>query len=152
MHPDTVSQSPSPVTVDDHAMAAQHPVALLISGRARDEVETFARRVHITQFGQARPFVAVKASMFPRHTQMLQRHLAEPMATATGGSMFISDVEEMPIRAQDAFMKVLRKSVLAPPTGVRLVTGTTVSLLERIGAGHFNEELFYRLNVIHLVV
>src|SRR4029078_7961200 len=36
--------------------------------------------------------------------------------------------------------------------GVRLISGTTVSLLDRIAAGTFSEQLFYRLNIIHLTV
>ena len=33
----------------------------------------------------------------------------------------------------------------------RLISGTTVSLLDRVAAGTFSERLFYRLNIIHLV-
>ncbi len=151
MHPVSQSAAPGLDSDEEEALAARHPVALLISGQAGDEVATIARRIHAMQFGEAAPFVTVQARAFPRHSQTLQRHLAKPMATAAGGSIFISDVEEMPIRAQDAFMNVLKEQVFARPTGARLMTGTTVSLLGRVGAGHFSEALFYRLNVIHLV-
>jgi sigma54-dependent transcription regulator len=37
-----------------------------------------------------------------------------------------------------------------PSDAVRLISGTTVSLLERIAGGTFSDQLFYRLNIIHL--
>ncbi len=137
---------------DDEALAQRHRVALLISGGARLEIEAVARRVHTAQFGHGAPFVALNASTFPSHPRRLQRFLAAPFEAAALGTMFVSDLEEMPVRAQDAFFKVLIEPLWAGAPTVRLISGTTVSLLERIAAGQFKEELFYRLNVIHLVV
>jgi DNA-binding NtrC family response regulator len=39
----------------------------------------------------------------------------------------------------------------APGSDVRLVSGTTVLLFDRLGSGRFSERLFYRLNVLHVV-
>jgi transcriptional regulator of aromatic amino acid metabolism len=43
------------------------------------------------------------------------------------------------------------ESARRPSAAVRLISGTTVSLLERVAAGTFSERLFYRLNILHLV-
>jgi DNA-binding NtrC family response regulator len=40
--------------------------------------------------------------------------------------------------------------VRGPSTAVRLMSGTTVSLVDRIAAGTFSAQLFYRLNIIHV--
>ena len=42
------------------------------------------------------------------------------------------------------------ESARVPSAAVRLISGTTVSLLDRVAAGTFSERLFYRLNTIHL--
>jgi DNA-binding NtrC family response regulator len=64
------------------------------------------------------------------------------------------DVEEMPSAVQDVLDELLSEPPFAraPSAAVRLITGTTVSLFDRIAADRFSERLFYRLNVIHIVV
>jgi len=74
------------------------------------------------------------------------------VAAAAGGSVLISAVEEMPPAVQDTLIELLAGPEFSrgTSTGVRLISGTTVSLLDRIAAGTFSEQLFYRLNIIHL--
>jgi DNA-binding NtrC family response regulator len=62
-------------------------------------------------------------------------------------------VEEVPSAAQDALIDLLAalESARRPSAAVRLISGTTVSLLDRVAAGTFSERLFYRLNIIHLM-
>ena len=54
---------------------------------------------------------------------------------------------------QDALIELLDglKFTRRPSAAVRLISGTTVSLLERVAVGTFSEQLFYRLNIIHLM-
>jgi DNA-binding NtrC family response regulator len=56
--------------------------------------------------------------------------------------------------AQNRFIETLAQLQDArnPSVAVRLITGTTVSLRERIAEGAFSERLFYRLNVVHVSV
>lgn len=72
---------------------------------------------------------------------------------AAGGSVLVSAVEEMPSAVQDALIDLLAalESARRPSAAVRLISGTTVSLFDRVAAGTFSERLFYRLNIIHLV-
>jgi DNA-binding NtrC family response regulator len=67
--------------------------------------------------------------------------------------VLVSAVEKMPSAAQDAWIDLLAalESSRRPSAAVRLISGTTVSLLDRVAAGTFSERLFYRLNIIHLV-
>jgi DNA-binding NtrC family response regulator len=66
--------------------------------------------------------------------------------------MLIDAVEDMPPSVQDALLELLAglESARRPAAAVRLMSGTTVSLHDRIAAGTFSEQLFYRLNIIHL--
>jgi DNA-binding NtrC family response regulator len=60
---------------------------------------------------------------------------------------------KMPSIVQNQLLDLLAELELAraPSAAVRLVCGTSVSLLDRIAAGTFSERLFYRLNMIHLM-
>ncbi|HUE86503.1 MAG TPA: sigma 54-interacting transcriptional regulator [Vicinamibacterales bacterium] len=59
----------------------------------------------------------------------------------------------MPNAAQTLFTESLSQFRAARSTlATRLMAGTTVSLLDRVKAGQFSEDLLYRLNTIHLVV
>ena len=68
--------------------------------------------------------------------------------------MLLSDVDEMPSAVQGLLLEVLDdlEYERAPAGAIRLVSGTSVSLLDRVAAGTFSERLFYRLNSIHLMI
>jgi DNA-binding NtrC family response regulator len=70
-----------------------------------------------------------------------------------GGSVLVSAVEEMPAAVQEALIDLLAglESTRRPSAAVRLISGTTVSLLDRVAAGTFSERLFYQLNIIHVI-
>jgi DNA-binding NtrC family response regulator len=93
------------------------------------------------------------AGELPTDAQALRDDCARLLDVAAGGSVLVSAVEEMPSAAQDALIDLLAalESARRPSAAVRLISGTTVSLLERVAAGTFSERLFYRLNIIHLV-
>ena len=84
--------------------------------------------------------------------EALRRHCTGLLHAAAGGSILLSDVEEMPPVVQPVLLELLAELALARPrsAAVRLMSGTTVSLLDRVTAGTFSNRLFYRLNVIHL--
>ena len=133
-------------------MAARHSVTLLITAGSRQMVDIVARRIHASQFTGVAPFVGLKAGSFPPDAEQLRTHLVKQLHAAAGGSLLIRDVEEMSSAAQLTFASILSERSLGRPAAVRVIAGTTVSLLERVHAGYFLEELFYRLNLIHLVI
>ena len=83
-----------------------------------------------------------------------EEYCARLLDSAAGGSLLVSAVEEMPATVQDAMIDLLGglESARVPSAMARPISGTTVSLLDRVAAGMFSERLFYRLNIIHLVV
>jgi len=85
---------------------------------------------------------------------LLSERCSALLEASTGGSMLMTDVEEMPASVQGLLVQLLAdlQSARAPSAAVRVISGTTVSLLDRIAAGTFSERLFYRLNLLHLVV
>ena len=84
---------------------------------------------------------------------MLKEYCTSVLAAAAGGTVLISAVDEMPPSVQDALSELLAGLEFARSSSadVRLISGTTVSLLDRVATGTFSERLFYRLNIIHLM-
>jgi DNA-binding NtrC family response regulator len=86
--------------------------------------------------------------------QALREDCLRFLDAAAGGTVLVSDVQEMPAAVLEALIDLLAglESARRPSAAVRLISGTTVSLLDRVAAGTFSERLFYRLNIIYLMV
>ncbi len=79
--------------------------------------------------------------------------------TASGGSLFLDEIGEMPLEMQPKLLRALEANQVTPvgadrPVDVdtRLVAATNRNLLEEVKEGRFREDLFYRLNVVELIV
>ena len=137
----------------DEEVACRCAVRLLITASTEGEVKTLAQRIHAAGSRAQGPFVHLWARDFPVEPQALREYCGSVLDRAAGGSMLIDAVDEMPTDIQDVLIERLAalEFTRGPFAAVRLISGTTVSLLDRIAAGMFSEQLFYRLNVIHLV-
>jgi transcriptional regulator with PAS, ATPase and Fis domain len=79
---------------------------------------------------------------------------------ANNGTIFLDEIGEMTLRMQGLFLRFLETGELqkvgaeriASAANVRVIAATNRNLQEQITLGQFREDLFYRLNVIHLVV
>jgi two-component system nitrogen regulation response regulator NtrX len=142
---------PLPVLEDEH-LACRSSARLLISARSPGEAEARARRIHGIGCHGDGPFVCADAGDLPIDDRLLRLRCAHLLDSAAGGTLFIDAVHTMPASVQDVFIALMDE--LAPerdtPQAVRIISGTSVSLLECIAAGRFDESLFYRLNIIHL--
>ena len=139
---------------EDEELANQSPARLLITAPTEQGVETLARRIHGAGPRAQFPFVQTWAVELPAGPELLKEYCARLLDSAVGGSLLVSAVEEMPAIVQDAMNDLLSglESARMPSDAARLISGTTVSLLDRVAAGSFSERLFYRLNIIHLMV
>jgi DNA-binding NtrC family response regulator len=139
--------------VDDEALAARSHAPLLITAGTRHEVERIARRIHAAGPRAAGPFVPVRVRAWPTTARTIKKRWAAVFDATTGGSVFLTDVEDMSPEFQNVFVEMIDdlQRAKTPSTAARLISGTTVSLIDRVKAGTFTERLFYRLNFIHLV-
>ena len=143
---------PFAIIADDEVLAARSRVRLLITATTPAAVETIARRVHTAGSRAAFPFVSMNATDFPLEPRLLKNACSVLLEAASGGTLFVRGVDMMPVTVQAQFIGVLQElqSQRMPAAFVRLVSGTTVSLWDRVAGGTFSEPLFYRLNVMHL--
>jgi DNA-binding NtrC family response regulator len=141
------------LAVEDVNVASRSPARLLITASTSQAVETLARRIHGIGPRAQFPFVMTCAGELPIGAEALRDGCARFLDAGAGGSVLVNGVEEMPSAAQDALIDLLAalEGARTPSAAIRLISGTTVSLLDRVAAGTFSERLFYRLNIIHLV-
>lgn len=137
--------------VEDERLAASCSANVLISVTTRAAAEGIAQRIHQTSRRAGAPFVTVNAGVLSTDGNLLRAEWDRLFAAAGGGTVFVTDLETMPRTVQEQFMAVLDELAsvhLRNP--FRLMAGTTVPLFDRVSAGTFSEQLFYRLNVLHL--
>ena len=82
------------------------------------------------------------------------------LEAAAGGTVFLDGIDEASARIQERLFQFLQDGEVrrvgddgpAARVDVRLLTGTTRDLQPAIAAGSFRKDLFYRLNVLHIVL
>jgi DNA-binding NtrC family response regulator len=139
---------------DDERLAGQSAARLLITAPSRATADVVARSINDSSLRARFPLVRMPAADFPVSPGKLSDVCSSLLGAAAGGTVLLSDVDEMPSAVQGLLLEVLDdlEYERAPAGAIRLVSGTSVSLLDRVAAGTFSERLFYRLNSIHLMI
>jgi len=143
---------------------------VLIGGESGTGKELVAKAIHGQSSRSKKPFVVVNCAAIPTHliqaelfgyekgafTGATERKIGK-IEAANGGLLFFDEIGDLPPDLQGNLLRVLQErtitrlgSTQAIPVDFRLVAATHVDLHEAILAKRFREDLFYRLNVIHL--
>ena len=150
---------------------AATPSTVLITGESGSGKEVVARLIH-ARSRCAGPFVAVNLGGLPE--TLIESELfgyergaftgagARKLGTfelAAGGTLFLDEVGEMPPSVQVKLLRVLQDKRLrrlggtqSVPVDARIVSATHSDLARVVEAGAFREDLYYRLNVVHIAV
>jgi DNA-binding NtrC family response regulator len=152
--------------------AAASTIPVLVEGESGVGKEVIARAIHGSGERSSKPFVAVNCGAIPDNlvesilfghekgafTGATERH-AGKFVEASGGTLFLDEVGELPLTAQVKLLRALQEGAVEAVGGrrpvkvdVRIISATNRQLLELVKAGHFREDLFYRLHVLPLTV
>ncbi len=166
----------SPAVADlrtDIERTARSDAKVLITGESGVGKELVARSVHAHSGRAAKPFIAVNCAGLPE--TLLESELfghvkgsftgayrdkQGKLEMADGGTLFLDEVGEMTLRMQGLLLRFLETGELQKvgadrartTVNIRVIAATNRNLRELIAQQAFREDLFYRLNVIHLVV
>src|SRR5574337_1292998 len=152
---------------------AQTDSTVLITGESGTGKELLAQSLHNASARQQAPFVAINCAAFPESLLESELFGYEEGAftgsrkggkiglieTAHTGTLFLDEIGDMPVSLQTRLLRVLQeREVLRlgasepTPVDIRVIAATHCDLRTRIADGRFREDLFYRLNILRLVV
>ena len=140
---------------------AAAPAPVLITGEIGTGKELAARLIHQQSNHASGPFVAVSGpaigSAYFRPSDGAGNGnggSSASIAAARGGTLFIDGVDDLSMESQTALLRYLQEhDSEGNPSDAdlpRLITATHVDLEQRCHSGAFREDLFYRLNTLHL--
>jgi two-component system nitrogen regulation response regulator NtrX len=158
--------------IDTVERVAPTPARVLISGENGTGKELVARAIHRLSPRQAEPFIEVNCAAIP--SELIESELfghikgsftgavsdrAGKFELANGGTLFLDEIGDMSLAAQAKVLRVLEDGVVtriggAKPVAVdvRVIAATNKRLEEEIAEGRFREDLYYRLNVVPIMV
>jgi len=149
---------------------APTPSTVLITGDSGTGKEVIARAIHKCSPRAREPFVAINIAGVPENllegelfgyekgafTGAAARKIGM-FEYAASGTLFLDEIGDMPIHLQVKLLRVIQDRKIqrlggmqSIPINARILSATNKNLEERIQQGLFREDLYYRLNVIHL--
>lgn len=149
---------------------AQSESTVLIQGASGTGKELFARAVHKLSRRHDKPFIAINCGALPE--TLLESELFgyvkgaftdakkdKPgrFALAKEGSIFLDEIESLPMSVQVKLLRVLQEREFEPLGGttsvkadVRIIAATKEDLTKLVKKNEFRDDLFYRLNVVKI--
>ena len=162
--------------VMEEKLAQAHMVAgtdarVLITGESGTGKELLARAIHRASPRRNKAFVAINCSAMAEN--QLESELFGPekapaagasrtpqglFMAADGGTLLLDEIGDMPMRLQVKLLRVLQENAIRPvagdaiPVNVRVISATHRDLQQLMASGQFREDLYYRLNVVHIEI
>ena len=146
--------------------------SVLLTGESGTGKELVARSIHSSGHRAGKPFVPVNCGALPE--ALIESELFGHakgaftdaktdrkglFAEADGGTIFLDEIGELPIQMQVKLLRALEERKARPVGGdkenafdVRVISATNQDLEQRIEENEFREDLFYRINVLQLVL
>jgi transcriptional regulator with PAS, ATPase and Fis domain len=157
---------------EDIDLAARSDAKVLITGESGTGKEVAARLIHAASLRRARPLVAINCAGIPE-TLLESELFGHERGSFTGavrdrgglleaghrGTAFLDEVGEMTLRMQGTLLRFLETGEIQRvgsdrrqnAIDVRIIAATNRNLLDRVATNDFRLDLYYRLNVIHLI-
>ncbi len=154
------------------ARVARSQAPVHICGESGTGKELVARLIHSSGPRSDNPFVPVNCGAIP--DELMESELFghkrgsftgavadKPglMLTAEGGTLFLDEIADLPLHMQVKLLRVIQEKAVRPvgdtmevPVDVRILSASHRNLGELVQEGEFREDLYYRVNVIELLV
>ncbi|TMB32580.1 MAG: sigma-54-dependent Fis family transcriptional regulator [Deltaproteobacteria bacterium] len=145
-------------------------IDVLVTGESGTGKELIARELHRRSPRKNGPFIAINCGAIPEN--LLESELfghakgaftgaiaARPgkFQAASSGTLFLDEIGEMPPPLQVKLLRALQERAVtrvgetkSEPVDIRIVSATNKDLEAEMNAGRFREDLYYRVNVVHL--
>jgi two-component system response regulator AtoC len=156
--------------LDLASRVAPYPTTVLITGESGTGKEAVARAIHRASPRAENAFVAVNCGAIPENLMESELFGHEKGAftgadrareglftEANGGTLFLDEIGELAPQLQVKLLRALQDRAVRPvggsrelPVDVRVLAATSRDLIGDVGEGRFREDLFYRINVLHL--
>ena len=154
------------------AKIAPTDATVLITGENGTGKDVLAREIHARSLRRERPMVAVDAGAIPEtlfeselfghvkgaFTDAYADH-AGKFEQADGGTLFLDEIGNIPLHLQAKLLRVLQnRSVVRVggsqpiPVNIRLICATNMNLEALVRDGKFREDLYYRINTVHIAL
>jgi transcriptional regulator with PAS, ATPase and Fis domain len=157
--------------IDDAKKAALSDANVLIQGESGTGKELFAQSIHNYSKRENEPFVAVNCASIPKELMeseffgyergaftgaSKEGHVGK-FELADGGTLFLDEIGELPLDMQSKLLRVLDNQRISrigsheeKKLNIRVIAATNRDLVEEITKKNFREDLYYRLNVMHI--
>jgi len=147
------------------ARSAENDATVLISGEPGSGKSVLARQIHALSAQRDGPFVALRGDSLTDNNAASELFGSEYAGVvnpglfdqARGGTLFISDVGGLPEQAQTLLLAALEARQYSRvggqqslPLELRLIAASRDKLRDRVAAGQFREDLYYRIDVVPL--
>jgi PAS domain S-box-containing protein len=153
-------------------VAASEATTILLEGENGTGKDLIAKTLHYESLRRAEPFVAINCAAIPE--TLLESELfgyekgafTDAKAQKRGifeladrGTLFLDEIAELPLMLQAKLLRVLEEQSFRRLGGLkdiqlnlRVIAATNRNLREAVSGGHFRQDLYFRLNVIHIVI
>lgn len=155
----------------DIRKAGPTEVPVLVSGESGSGKELVAQALHQSSRRASGPFVPVNCGALPPtliHSELFGHEKGSfsgattarrgVIEAASGGTLFLDEIAELPLETQATLLRFLQEGTIVRVGGqqsevdVRVIAASHVDLAAAAAAGRFRLDLYYRLNVLNLVV
>ncbi len=154
------------------AKVARSMAPVLVRGESGTGKELVARALHASSQRSAGPWVAVNCSAIPENLLEAEFFGARKgsytgaaqdrdgyFQAARGGTLFLDEIGDLPLAMQSKLLRAIQERTVRPlgstqeeMVDVRIVSATHRDLAADVQAGRFRQDLYYRLNVIELLI
>lgn len=171
---DVKGESPEIVKIKNNAKKiSESESTILIYGESGTGKELLAQSIHNASPRKNKPFVAVNCASLTKNLMESELFGYEGgaftgskregkrglFAEAHLGTIFLDEIGEIPMEIQANLLRVLQEKEIKPvgsnriiPIDVRIIAATNKNLLGEVKQGNFREDLFYRLNVLEIIM